>query len=107
MVFEYVEKDLLAKLEEKPEGLSNEVIQKTIYQLLKAINYMHQNNIIHRDVKPENLLIGRYVYLNYFFLIFLFLRDGILKLCDFGFARPLPSNEKEIMTDYVATRWYY
>ena len=36
----------------------------------------------------------------------IFTRKSILKLCDFGFARHLPTNAKEIMTDYVATRWY-
>jgi cyclin-dependent kinase-like len=30
----------------------------------------------------------------------------VLKLCDFGFARHMPEKEGEILTDYVATRWY-
>ncbi len=29
-----------------------------------------------------------------------------MKLCDFGFARPMPNRENEALTDYVATRWY-
>ena len=33
-------------------------------------------------------------------------KDGILKLCDFGFARPLSRKDGEPLTDYVATRWY-
>jgi len=50
---------------------------------------MHANNVIHRDVKPENVLISKH---------------GSVKICDFGFARTVPKNKG--MTDYVATRWY-
>ena len=72
LVFEYVEKNLLEVLEEKPTGLDPDYIRKIIYQLLKAIQYCHKCDIVHRDIKPENLLVSR---------------AGILKLCDFGFAR--------------------
>ena len=40
--------------------------------MLKAVHFLHSNNIMHRDVKPENLLLSN---------------NGIVKLCDFGFAR--------------------
>ena len=95
LVFEYVEKNLLEVLEESPRGLSPKLIRSFVYQMCKAVAYLHKNNMIHRDVKPENLLIDE--NLN-------------LKLCDFGFARKVKLNKNnnniDTMTDYVATRWY-
>ncbi|KAM3140511.1 Cyclin-dependent kinase-like 5 [Paramecium bursaria] len=87
LVFQFVDKNLLELLEEK-RCLDQELIRKLIFQLFLAINCCHQQGIIHRDVKPENLLIDS---------------ENNLKLCDFGFARIL---NQEQLTDYVATRWY-
>ena len=95
LVFEYVEKNLLEVLEESPRGLSPKLIRSLVYQMCKAVSYLHKNNMIHRDVKPENLLIDE---------------NFNLKLCDFGFARKVKlnkyNNHIDTMTDYVATRWY-
>lgn len=92
LVFEYVEKNLLEVLEQTPTGLDPEDVRNYIYQLCKSIDYCHKNKIIHRDIKPENLLINT--------------DEKSLKLCDFGFARLLPQQRNEKLTDYVATRWY-
>jgi len=75
LVFEYLEKNLLEILEEKPNGLDTEFVRKYIYQLLKAIEFCHRNNVIHRDIKPENLLVNP--------------KNNDLRLCDFGFARSM------------------
>lgn len=80
LVFEYVERNLLEVLEEKPTGLDPDFICKIIYDLLLAIQHCHKNGIVHRDVKPENLLVSN---------------DSTLKLCDFGFARPLKGEPGE------------
>ncbi|CBZ51708.1 putative cyclin-dependent kinase-like 5 [Neospora caninum Liverpool] len=91
LVFEYIHKNLLELLEASPAGLDQETVRLCIWQLVKALNYCHRNGIVHRDVKPENLLVNP--------------KTRKLKLCDFGFARQL--HEATVpLTDYVATRWY-
>jgi cyclin-dependent kinase-like len=65
------------------------MIKKITYQVVKAVEFCHLHNCIHRDVKPENILITK---------------QNVVKLCDFGFARLLIPNEN--FTEYVATRWY-
>jgi mitogen-activated protein kinase 15 len=68
--------------------------QYVIYQLLKALFYMHSADLIHRDIKPSNLLLNS---------------DCHVKLCDFGLCRSVAeatSVTAPVLTDYVATRWY-
>ncbi|KAH9496045.1 Cyclin-dependent kinase-like 5 [Bulinus truncatus] len=91
LVFEYVEKNMLELLEPFPNGISFEKTRSLTYQLCKAVQWCHSRDIIHRDIKPENLLISK---------------DGVLKLCDFGFARNITAGTDGLYTDYVATRWY-
>jgi len=90
LVFEYVDHTVLEELEDHPKGLPIDTARNHIYQVLKGIEFCHQNNILHRDVKPENVLVSKL---------------GVVKLCDFGFAR-LMAAPGEVYTDYVATRWY-
>ncbi|XP_064600510.1 cyclin-dependent kinase-like 1 [Liolophura sinensis] len=90
LVFEYVDHTVLNELDRNPRGVPEHMVKKIIHQTIQAVNFCHQHNCIHRDVKPENILITR---------------QGIIKLCDFGFARLLTGPGDEY-TDYVATRWY-
>ena len=62
-----------------------------VYKIIKCLQYLHSKNIIHRDVKPENILLNQ----DY----------SHLKICDFGFARFMPDKDYDL-TEYVATRWY-
>eukprot|EP00727_Mastigamoeba_balamuthi_P004322 m51a1_g13888 putative cmgc cdkl protein kinase (331) ;mRNA; r:670355-671914 len=92
LVFEYVERTVLDDLERHKHGMPLLEVLKITWQLLRSIDYCHSHNIMHRDVKPENLLLTR---------------SGVLKLCDFGFAREvIGDGEYGDYTDYVATRWY-
>ena len=96
LVFEYVPRNLLEVLEERPGGLDPTLVRRYIWQLVKAIAWCHRHDIVHRDIKPENLLVGPDDT-----------RSDALKLCDFGFARQLKRHKPdEVLTDYVATRWY-
>ncbi|CAG9767372.1 unnamed protein product [Ceutorhynchus assimilis] len=90
IVFEFLAGTVLDELEKMPGGLGEERTRERIYQVCRAINYCHSNNIMHRDVKPENILVSSL---------------GVVKLCDFGFSRLVSSNG-EPCTEYVATRWY-
>lgn len=95
-MFEYVPRNLLEVLEERPGGLDPTLVRRYIWQLVKAIAWCHRHDIVHRDIKPENLLVGPDDT-----------RSDALKLCDFGFARQLKRHKPdEVLTDYVATRWY-
>ena len=93
LVFEYVQSTALQLIERTPGGLSEPLVKRILWQLLHALSYLHSRGIMHRDVKPENLLIST---------------EGILKLCDFGFARRMQESGDAggKYTSYVATRWY-
>lgn len=90
LVFDFIDRTVLDELDSHPGGIPEEGIRQILWQTLKAVEFCHANNIIHRDVKPENILVSK---------------QGVVKLCDFGFARSL-SGPGAVYTDYVATRWY-
>ena len=68
---------------EKDAKLPESVVQSIAKQLVQALFYLHSNRIIHRDLKPQNVLLCA---------------DGIVKLCDFGFARAMSNNTSMLMS---------
>ena len=73
-------------------------IQYIIYQLLKALKFLHSAALLHRDIKPSNILVDS---------------SCAIKLCDFGLCRSIAIEEQQrhlqeniVLTDYIATRWY-
>ncbi|KAF3707455.1 Mitogen-activated protein kinase 15 [Channa argus] len=94
LIFEYMDTDLHAVI--KKGTLLKDIHKRYVmYQLFKAIKYLHSGSVIHRDQKPSNVLLDT---------------DCVVKLCDFGLARSLNQIQEDsgnpALTEYVATRWY-
>ncbi|KAG7010426.1 Mitogen-activated protein kinase 20 [Cucurbita argyrosperma subsp. argyrosperma] len=92
VVFELMESDLHQVIKAN-DDLTREHYQFFLYQLLRALKYIHTANVYHRDLKPKNILANS---------------NCKLKICDFGLARVAFSDTPTTIfwTDYVATRWY-
>ncbi|KAJ7405247.1 serine/threonine kinase 36 [Willisornis vidua] len=65
-------------------------VQTIAAQLVSALYYLHSHRILHRDMKPQNILLGK---------------DGVVKLCDFGFARAM-SIHTMVLTSIKGTPLY-
>ena len=90
LVFEYLDQDLKKYLDVCDGGLDTHVVKSFLYQLLTGITYCHHHRVLHRDLKPQNLLINR---------------EGELKLADFGLARAFGIPVRSY-THEVVTLWY-
>jgi serine/threonine protein kinase len=92
LVFEFMEQDLKKYMDTHGNkgALDPATIRSFMFQLLKGTAFCHENRVLHRDLKPQNLLINR---------------RGDLKLADFGLARAfgIPVNT---FSNEVVTLWY-
>lgn len=90
LVFEYVERDLKQYLHDCHGLMHSANVQLFLFQLLRGLSYCHERRILHRDLKPQNLLITT---------------RGDLKLADFGLARA-KSIPIKTYSNEVVTLWY-
>ncbi|CAH8466325.1 unnamed protein product [Dicrocoelium dendriticum] len=75
VLMELVPGGSLTSLLKKHEALQEKTVSNYSMQILKGLNYLHRNRIIHRDIKADNILINQYT--------------GVLKLSDFGVSKRL------------------
>ncbi|CAI9773712.1 unnamed protein product [Fraxinus pennsylvanica] len=90
LVFEFMETDLETVIRDRNIVLSPADIKSYLQMTLKGLAFCHKKWVLHRDMKPNNLLIGA---------------DGQLKLADFGLARIFGSPDRRF-THQVFARWY-
>lgn len=90
LVFEFLDQDLKKYMDHVGKKLKPMLVKSYLFQLLSGIAFCHKQRILHRDLKPQNLLIDRH---------------GTLKIADFGLARafgvPICTYTHE-----VVTLWY-
>jgi len=91
LVFEYIDTDL-KKIIDKTEGkgLEASICKSYLYQILQGMRLIHKLKILHRDLKPQNILVTN---------------DGIIKIADFGLSRGFGIPVKNY-THEVVTLWY-
>jgi len=90
LVFEFIDYDLKKYLDNIKSNVDPLLAKSYLYQLLLSVLFCHTHRVIHRDLKPQNLLIDR---------------NGALKLADFGLARAFGIPVRTY-THEVVTLWY-
>ncbi|KAI0448059.1 Pkinase-domain-containing protein [Xylaria telfairii] len=90
LVLEFVEHDLKSILEDMPEPFLASEVKTLLLQLAGGVAYLHENWILHRDLKTSNLLLNN---------------RGQLKIADFGMARYVGDPPPKL-TQLVVTLWY-
>ncbi|XP_002722978.2 cyclin-dependent kinase 3 isoform X1 [Oryctolagus cuniculus] len=91
LVFEFLSQDLKKYMDSTPASqLPMHLVKSYLFQLLQGVNFCHSHRVIHRDLKPQNLLISE---------------RGAIKLADFGLARAF-GVPLRTYTHEVVTLWY-
>lgn len=91
LVFEFLEQDLKRYMDSVPGNLEPMHVKSYLYQLILGIAFCHSHRVLHRDLKPQNLLIDKKICQ--------------LKLADFGLARAFGIPVRTY-THEVVTLWY-
>ncbi|KAK2829435.1 hypothetical protein Q7C36_017425 [Tachysurus vachellii] len=90
VITELMQSDL-HKVIVSPQPLTTDHIKVFLYQILRGLKYLHSAGILHRDIKPGNLLVNS---------------NCLLKICDFGLARVEEPDSSRHMTQEVVTQYY-
>ncbi|TNM91436.1 hypothetical protein fugu_019816 [Takifugu bimaculatus] len=90
LVFEYLDKDLKQYMDDCGNIMNMHNVKIFLFQILRGLSYCHKRKVLHRDLKPQNLLINE---------------RGELKLADFGLARA-KSVPTKTYSNEVVTLWY-
>ena len=90
MVMDYLRHDLCGLLHFEAGRMGSPQVKGILQQILRGLNFLHLNNILHRDMKPENVLLST---------------DGCLKLADFGLARTQPKQSGAMTPGMVSLYW--
>ncbi|KAL1227508.1 Cyclin-dependent-like kinase [Trichinella pseudospiralis] len=90
LVFEYCDQDLKKYFDSLNNEIDPQMVKSLMYQLLRGLAFCHSKKVLHRDLKPQNLLLSRSME---------------LKLADFGLARAFGLPVRCYSSD-VVTLWY-
>lgn len=92
-VFEYCTQNLMNVIRYNADSMNTEHIKYLTYEILKGVLYMHSKGVIHRDLKPLNILVNE---------------NWDVKICDLGQSNVQIGeiNKDYILTKYVTTRYY-
>lgn len=92
LIFEFLSMDLKKYMDSLPSDrmLDAELVRSYMYQITAAILFCHRRRVLHRDLKPQNLLISK---------------DGLIKVADFGLGRSFGIPVRNY-THEIVTLWY-
>lgn len=90
LCMEFIDFNLDTFIKTKAPSLSADRIKQILYQITLAIDYLHGNKVLHRDLKPMNILLTK---------------DFVVKIADFGLSR-IYSLPVRPYTKEVLTLWY-
>jgi len=96
MVMEYVPETVycaMKRFEKLKQPMPQLLVNVYTYQASRALAHLHANSVVHRDIKPQNMLVDA-------------TRGHLLKLCDFGSAARLADQGRTSLVAYICSRYY-